>query len=259
MIYIDSSELRANSKTKLKNYIEVDELESLTGADIMISMAKIPKPFNQHLVRAHLNEGAILVQVKHGHDLTSSLGNRLSESLWRMKQLEALPYQSVLLFVGYLTSTVEGLAKINNQLSYGDKKNITYKQVLAAINMWILRGGSYHNIYQDRLMEEFFEILESHIVKLSQRGIKKYWPEKPSYYDPQKLEKIDDFRATLKCCDGLGEKRINELYKFMIENNEELSLYNALSLISNRQKEIISLPYWGSGTIHKIRKWYLNK
>jgi len=105
-LYIDESELRKNSLTKNalsdSDYVAVGELESLSGGDALVSIASLPPPSSEALLKLHLQSGAVLVQIKHGHDLSSSMGERLNTSLSRMHKAGAKPWQSILLFVGYL-------------------------------------------------------------------------------------------------------------------------------------------------------------
>ena len=58
-------------------------LESLTGGDLMVTPTSLTAD-SDSLIKAHLDNGAILIQLKISHDFTSSVGTRLHTSLARM-------------------------------------------------------------------------------------------------------------------------------------------------------------------------------
>ena len=137
-IFVDSSELKTNSLTANhlpQGFTELSNLEELTGGDIMISIADLPKPVNDSLARLHIRNQALIIQVKHGHDITSSMGYRLRESIRKMRDMGCYPYQATLLFIGYIIPDKNGYALINNQLSYNKNRKSTWLQVQSAIGM----------------------------------------------------------------------------------------------------------------------------
>lgn len=268
MVYIDDSELKSNSLTAKNlsgNYIPVNGLEDISGGDCLVSVAELPNPINSQILKLHIQRGAIVVQIKHGHDLSSSVGVRMNESLYRMHEVGCKPWQSVLLFCGYLTPDKDGYAKINNQLSYHQNQKMKWIQVQAAINLWTFRGGCYHDVYASRLLQDWLELQESHLNKCNKEPIKQFWPNKPIMYqvdndnfDPlQELEPVTDFRVTLMTCPRLGDKRINNFYDWMIVNGYDLTLRQALVLLTTEHKRIIKeVKLWGVKTIQSVWMWY---
>ena len=197
---------------------------------------------------------AILVQVKHGLDLSSSLGTRLKEELYRMQSAGAKTYQSILLFVGSFVSDDNGLAKINNQLTHNHHKKTTWIQVQAAIDMWCIRGGSYRPIHSGKRLSEWLELQEKHIKKINDNPCEVFYPERPEYHG-QYLEKIKDFRIALVTVPGLGKKRLDNLYDYMLTNNINLCLSDAMKLITECPKKVEKIPLWGKKSIESVRRW----
>lgn len=265
MIYIDSSELKSNSLTAKNlsgNYIPVDGLEAMSGGDCLVSIAELPNPINLQILKLHIQRGAIVVQIKHGHDLSSSVGVRMNESLYRMQKVGCKPWQSVLLFCGFLTLDFDGYAKINTQLSYHQNQKMKWIQVQAAINLWRFRGGCYDNVYSSRLLQDWLELQVSHLKKCTDEPVKQFWPDKPvmhsDNFDPlQELEKVTDFRVTLMTCPGLGTIRINNFYDWMIENEYDLTLRQSLVLLVTEHERIVKeVKLWGVKTIQSVWIWY---
>lgn len=146
MIYIDPSELRPNSQLKKYIsdviYIPLSILETITGADLMISPDGLPPIKNETMIKYHISQGAKLIQVKFGHDLPSSIvDGRLNESLLKMSSTDAQYWQCLLLFIGTLKSDNVGMATIDNELTYTDRP-MTWKQVQGALTSWAEREGS---------------------------------------------------------------------------------------------------------------------
>ncbi len=122
MLYIDPSELRSNSKLKewtayiddyateadmpevMRKMAELPGLEAKTGADVMNSPLDVPLPSTNTLLQMHIKAGASLIQIKFGHDLISSIiDGRFKEAQARMVATGAMPWQCILLFIGFTT------------------------------------------------------------------------------------------------------------------------------------------------------------
>jgi len=125
-------------------------LESLTGADILVSAVGMPAD-TQMLVSEHLDSNrAILVQIKIGADIASSIvDGRLINSLCAMKEVGASPQQRWLLPVGVFTEDDDGNLLVNSKKTtdYGLPQLLKYSAYETAISVWQLRGGCVYNCY----------------------------------------------------------------------------------------------------------------
>lgn len=121
MRYVDSKELSPQKKLVSfldpDSYISVPNLETLTGADIMVSPdTGLPNPSTELWVKKHIESGAHLVQIKIDHDLPQSIqDDRMKDSLSKMLQTGAMPWQCILLPIHCILTTDEnGLALIGH-------------------------------------------------------------------------------------------------------------------------------------------------
>lgn len=273
-IFIVPSELR--SKSNLKKYIrgvdykELSGLETLTGADVMISPAGMPAPRNDKMILSHIKEGAKLIQVKFGHDLPSSIvDGRLNEALSRMLTAGGMSWQCLLLFVGMIgRDDVKGLATINGQLSYG-KNPMKWEQIQAALNFWTERGGSIDfPLSSGRLLPFHFDLHQKHINRfVSGENTKVIWPKIPAFYkeiEPtnpllrkwkvaQKLVLVDDLRPLLCAIPGarIGPERATMIFDYMKVSKIHMSFMGFLAII--RDESILNIDGIGKGTLEAIR------
>lgn len=76
-------------------------LETVTGADIMISPLKLPV-VSEMLIKKHVEAGAVLIQQKNGMDIIhSSYNSRITSQLARMYEAGAkFTWQRIVMFVG---------------------------------------------------------------------------------------------------------------------------------------------------------------
>lgn len=241
MIFIDSSELRETSSL-IKylvdtRYISLPSLEAVTGADIMVSPDGLPRPSNDALINHHIREGAKLIQVKFGHDLSASIvdrkrnaAGRLNEALSRMLKTGAMPWQSLLLFIGIFSyDATQGMATINGQLSYTDPP-LTWKSIQAALTFWTERGGSLDfPLASGNLLGEHLEIHQNHVNRFrAGEKDKVLWPGKPIFYDgpnndwfaAQELKQMDDLRVLLCAIPDakIGPEKATAILEYMREN-----------------------------------------
>lgn len=125
-------------------------LEGFTGADCLLSNTGMPAESSM-LIQEHLEGKAMLVQIKIGADLASSIiDGRLVESLCRMKESGASPQQRWLVPVGVYTEQDDtGLLLINGKrvMDYGIPQPLKYSAYETAISAWQLRGGCVFNPY----------------------------------------------------------------------------------------------------------------
>lgn len=273
-MFIVPSELR--SKSKLLKYIPdmdykpLPGLETLTGADVMISPDGLPFPRNDKLILSHIKGGAKLIQIKFGHDLPSSIvDDRLKEALSRMLNTGAMTWQCLLLFVGTIgRDDAKGMATINGQLTYGNQP-LLWWYVDQAIGYWIERGGSYYNLPSGRLIPEHFantqQRLNMHMSKENNERI--IWPRAPIFYDEieprnphlkkwkvaQKLIMVDDLRPLLCTIPGarIGHERATAIFDYMKAHNIRMDFMGFLDLV--REGDLIKVPGIGEGTLEAVR------
>jgi hypothetical protein len=158
---VDPSELRETSM--LLKYISnvvykpLSGLETLTGADVMISPSQFPTPRNDAFILSHIKGGAKLLQLKFGHDLpTSIVDDRIKDAQFRMLKTSTNPWQCGLLFIGSLGYE---MATINGQLTYGDHP-MKWQWIDKNRLFWIDRGGFIYDIPSGEQIPEHFENIQ---------------------------------------------------------------------------------------------------
>ena len=258
MISIDSSELRPSSRLKkhhgkmLENLdVEtVTGLESKTGADLMISNLQAPMTTDA-LVRMHVESGAFLVQLKFGSDIASSLGPRLKDSIWKMRETGAKQGQCILLFIGQLGVTRGGNATIDGR---NDRPRRQYMAVNKAMLKWGLRGGIALNLTRESYLVEWLGVLEG---ELGQGG-EQYWQTTTGQFEHedilQPLQKITDWRPAIAAIKGVGVKRATNLRTAMLAEGALDTLGQALIWGSTKEwQELPKIPLWGRVTFERVR------
>lgn len=151
-LYCDPSETRENTRLPqsiLDAATEVPGLENATGADILISLVKMPRltkvtddEFSQNLLRRHCESG-LLIQRKTGRDLTSSI-TKFPDILQRMLLWTPRPW---LLGIADIKVDRDGQAIID-----GAESGFTYAALDGALSYWQLRGGYVTILPNERLM-----------------------------------------------------------------------------------------------------------
>ncbi len=254
MIIIDQSELRSNSTMpNIAGSVASPNLEERTGADFMISPLQMPIGTDA-LLKKHIEEGALLIQRKHGRDLSASIRDgRLNSSLAKMHDWTHRPAQCVLLFTGFLTSSSGGKAVVSKQ-----QTSLPYWTVMGAIEKWKDRGGSYTQLSQPTLLEEWANRRMQHLKEYQVQGIREIWPTKPVVQAKnflQTLVPVSDARVLLATLPGIGEKTANLLWKAFNGN-----IINALCWLTmpHHKKYPKSPKIKGIGhkTIENVRKYF---
>lgn len=212
MIIIDSSELRKDSTMPhLEGVTESKDLEARTGADFMVSPMDMPISTDT-LLQMHIKNGAILVQRKHGRDLSSSVGERMNSSLSRMLKWGAIRPQCVLMFVGVMTCNRNNNAVINKQ-----QTGRSFWSVLGATQKWVDRGGSFVSLSRASLIEPWCRMRMRQIGEYRKKHTKEIWPAPPEVlaHDAflQTLQPVYDGRVLLASIPGIGPKAANLLHK----------------------------------------------
>lgn len=212
MIVVDASEQRSTSTLpNLDDAVQSTILESVTGADLMLTTLKAPVS-NEFLIGKHIEAGAILVQRKSGRDLASSVGERMNSSLAKMIACGTrAPLQRVLLFIGYMAvgSTLD--VTINKQHT-----GKSFGHVQGAISWWRGRGGTYETIARSSLLQDWCDIQLGQIEERIANPVKEFLPAKPvvQQHDEflQVLVPVKDARVTLATLPGIGAGRASLLY-----------------------------------------------
>lgn len=247
MIYIDTSESRANTTMpNISSAIEVDNLEELTGADIMVSPIQMPAT-TETLIKKHLANGALLVQRKHGHDLPSSVGNRLNSSLGRMQNVGATQSQCILLFIGVLTANTYEEAVINRKTT---RQN--YWIVQAALSKWHDRGGVVEHLPRKSMIEPWCNMKLRHLDEYKESPTKEVWKSKPHIEEMddflQVLQLVTDARNTLASLPGIGPKMAQTLW-----DEFDGRVAEALCWLTNPERGKIAGI--GPKTTENVREW----
>lgn len=265
MLIADSSEKRvldAYPEINATKVVYSDCLEELTGADLMIT--NLNAPLVPALLTAHINSGAILVQVKRGNDLPASVGPRANSSLARMIDIGTFAsWQRVLLFVGTLGYDAETGAAIINGQHISHLGPHTYWAIQGTLEKWVERGGIISFLPRMTMLPAWISLKMGHLVEYEKEPVKQVYKVYPTLTETvdekvqgiilQKLSLIKDWRNTLLTLPGLGEKRVELVYQY-VSLHMDGSLLQALFLLTD-ESLITQIPGLGAGTARKIRDW----
>lgn len=278
MIYLDNSETRNTSSLPIiSGAVTCSELESICGADILISPLKMPCTTTA-LIHKHIAAGALLVQRKSGGDLPHSIGSRILSSLARMRSTGAHQWQCILLSTGiFIPNTATGnvwvgkLAEQNGQPSIlWQEVKWAYKALATELRRYTLRGGTYIPLTCDEEIPGWCKQAEADLIALRKDNCKELWPDAKDYPpDPpldndvlQELRPVTDGRTVIASLKGVGPVRANALWD-AIKCYKRDSAYpeptigEALLWASAQDPKIYKLPHvqgWGKGTRFAVRR-----
>ena len=240
-IYIDTSENRSDSKTgKALRGMEFETLpwlESVTGADMIISafddMPMIPATLPYHLESGK----CVLVQIKWGADLLSSISQRLNDSISKMVEIAPKTYQRILLPVGYyFRSPIDEKVLIGERKDTQEKPFIlwqksypahSWKAFQTAMRRWALRGGVVVNTVKDEV--DFWQWIDGMSIDLAElhQLADAYPVQKKLYHNPetgelsdtydveadpfQIIKPVNDARMMIAAIPGFGATMVNRL------------------------------------------------
>lgn len=256
MIFIDSSEKNTNLPVEhfTFDFTWLDNLEELTGADIMVTVEDAPAPTTMRRIQYHLSQGAFLIQVKIGLDIASSVGTRLHNSLYQMRETGAKLPQCILLCVG-IVSCRDGMAYVNGRECIPPKN---YWAVVNSLNRWCDRGGAVHYLHREALIEDYLVGRQRDVKAYVEEYVKEAWPTKRDYPDDpgdvlQVLVPVRDWRVTLRNAPklGLGPKKLNALAIEMAKAGEPDTLWAALTWLTRDDKP--KVPGIGKGIKQKVK------
>ncbi len=273
MSYVDSKELSPQKKLvsflKPDSYISVPNLEALTGADIMISPdIGLPNPSTELWIKKHIESGCYLIQVKIAHDLTQSIqDDRIKDSLSKMLLTGAQPWQCILLFIGIIEYSDEGVL-INKKYTYG-KRKMKWGEVEVALDLWEVRGGRFRQILSGKQLDEKLGNYQKIINKITidKQTERLHYPKTPAYYeeivvdadiDPitkewfnaQDLVTITDSRNGMMSFPDMGIERVKNIWEWM---GELASLDTFIGSLYNR--EILQVSGIAEGLWEKWIRW----
>lgn len=212
MVVLDSSVLSATSRMRdFPHDMTLDWLEAKTGADLLVSASdELPCSAWGHVLE-HLARGALLVQVKLGHDLAGSVGDHLNSQLDRMK-VAPRSAQRVLLFCGQLAAGADGYALINGQRTADGK---SYAACLGALYKWNRRGGRVEQLPNDDYIPAWCKMVLTHQRETDTKQVwpvREVWQEVDEDSPLQLLVKVDDFRDTLRSLPGVDKVLANAIW-----------------------------------------------
>jgi len=268
MIYIAASELRSSSRLfpllpslypsfgfksveELVKEAASSSLEALTGADVMVTPLTAPVS-SSALVKVHIQAGAFLVQLKFGSDLAGSLGGRLKEEIWRMRETGARQAQCILLFIGQVGVDRKGFATIDGQA----RPKRRYVAIQRAFLRWNLRGGVSLQLSREQYLPEFLAMLGDEDLSGSE-----YWPPAPEFETGDvlsPLEKVEDWRPVFAAIKGIGPKLATSLRNTMLEHGAADLLAQAYVWTANPKRareemQVPGIPGWGEGKFKLVR------
>jgi len=249
-IFVDSNEMRQGGTIKLneQDVIIVDNLEELTGADIMLSPLNLPVTTDK-IIQIHLNNNAILVQRKGGMDLKASMGERMNDSLSKMRSYSIKSPQCVLLFIGVMSINSDGYATINTQ-----DTQTPFFNIQSAVSKWHDRGGVVEYIPRESLLKEWCDMKLKHLEEYKEHPEKQYIASPPAVgtWDDilQKVHVVKDGRQLLACLPGIGNKIANLLWDEFDGN-----LITALCWLTteNSEKKIAGI---GEKTKQNVKEYF---
>lgn len=209
-IVADPSEQRHLPSDVVENCVFVTGLETLTGADFLITPSKIP--INEKTLPIHIAKG-LCVQRKDVGDLVASFqggDNRLWRQLIRLKMLSSPPW---LLLVGDIKAknkTEQDGSRKFCAVVDGRDTDINYFAVIGSIDAWQRHGGYYSWISRDTLMLAWCELQYRNLVAKERRGGWSKTLITRGIIKP--LELLTEVETTLCTIPGLGTERARAVY-----------------------------------------------
>jgi len=259
MIYIAPDR---TSYTNLPQHIVSPELETLTGADMMISDFPIEQ-LDSSTLQAHIQAKALFVQIKIGYDALNFDG--LHNFCARVQKAQIPKNQAILLRVGDYWKDENGLIRIRGNKPYG---NTTWRDFRKAMIACELRGIT---VFPECLqsMDELPEWIEDYqftVNKKIEEGKRELYPSRPvPQFQPddiwQEMVEVseDDWRYFL--CAGLkgfGVTTANNVCDYLRDNLPHLNStgYYALKVLTDENKKgkpAHNVKGWGDKSRAKLR------
>lgn len=273
MIAIDSSELASDSRLPDIPDAQISSvLESLTGADILVSPLSMPA-LTETLIKYHVKNGAVLINRKSFFDMLSSIASgSINMILARMLAAGARhTWQRVIMSTGIFVpdlDTGKALVGESKKSKTGDTyvhfhQTPTglpeYKSFATIRRRIALRGGYYLPLTCDEEIPRELAAWEKDLKELSKT--KEVWPHAAKMYDPpdkddplQEPVEVRDWRRILARFDGIGPVRATALRDAMLEAGAARTLFQALCWASWKRRDgLPKIQHWGKGTFGSVR------
>lgn len=260
-ILIDPDELKTTSKFPNIPTIENAGLETLTGADFVIS--PLPILVTRETLQTHITGKSLFVQRKHGYDILSF--DNLKSSIARMKECGIPQQQCILLFIGKdEPQTIQNIdtdqITINGQEPYGET---SYKTFLKVKALWRYRGGAVDWIPYPEVLEHWIEAQSEALQDIQEQGKREIyntqypqWEQDDIWQDIEEVKK-SDWRYTLVAgLDGFGPKLATNVKEYLISEGYGSTLYTALKCLTDLDedgKPVHSIKGWGKKSREKLR------
>ena len=221
MIFIDKTEGRAQSRLpRIPNAQYVQGLEEI-GPDIMVSPldGRFPQDkVNNYMLKKHLDAGAMLIQLKVGTDLLTSITDgRLDTSLSRMQEAVPNSWQRWLLYIGNFMMGSKSALSLD-----GKPQRIRYWEFNGALSAWGEGGGIIANLPTPESIPKWLNSRQDRLKQYLAEPEKKFMP-KPYFpndtgTDLRQPKPVKDGRLVLAAIPGIGPDRATALWEFFDKN-----------------------------------------
>ena len=259
MISIDPTEARSTQsyQTRLPDSVvraakQIPGLEQSTGADIILSAHALPPdlssdpllvPARRMLERAA--KYALFIQRKSGSDFLNSIPH-LSEIEERM-QGWARPGACWLLITNL---------NLNTGNADGRNRDWTPEAVQGALLWWQLRGGHLAILPSDEDIPNWLQTMHQAVLKIESEPVKWCCDTRSFVQFPplQQLEyDAEDWRSTGSAFPrGWGDAKREALWQALVENGQQPTLLNAISVVCNGQVHIAGI---GPKLTQSLSQW----
>jgi len=291
-IIIDSTELRSTSRLPfIKGALESPCLESITGADILVSPLNVPGT-SESLIRMHIDNNAVLIQRKSLKDfVTSIVDESINSSIARMIACGTKhQWQRIILATGFfLPDEDDGIVMVGEPIRHrAGKAFIKFSRVEEPAINWkaftsirrriLFRGACLLPLTCDAEIAGELHAMERDLAFLAGRPTKElldlpsFPPDPPDPGDPlQEPVVVKDGRVVLAAFRGIGPAKAGALWDAIREWNQinkpldrgwtleqqEPTLREALFWASVSDREMYELPKvpgWGPGMRGRVRE-----
>lgn len=290
MIVVDSTELSEGSNLPpIDDVVESQILESVTGADIMVSPVIAPIT-TEKLIIHHVRSGAILIQRKSGRDFVTSITNEgINTALARMIACGAKQYQRCIMTTGfYLPDSDDGKTMIGRLKSHKGgsayihwtrpEPEIDYKAYATIRRRIAMRGGWLLQLSCNSEIPGELKRMEADVLYLANRPVKElfpkldYPPDPPEADDPLQIPReVTDCRRIIAAFPGIGPKKTQALWEAAMEYNRVerfpkdlgftrehwepklLQLFTWMSCEDPKKYGIPNVKGWGKGLRKRCR------
>ncbi len=252
----------AKSPTEPYNVPAFADLEALTGAACIVS--PLQAPVAPATIPLHVQAGALLVHVQRTVDLLARVGDRLWESLARMRATGARQWQCVLLTTGVCLPAKDGRCVVAKPIIHPDGRitweylpavnGTSYHAVESTLRHWAWYGGVVVHLPDDSRIEPWLRMTESHLLEHANQSTKLVYPALPGSDDPLvTLQLVRDWRVVVAAFPGVGMAKATSLREAMLAEGAEDTLLAALMWITDGIASKRARG-WGKGLEKKVRQ-----